>query len=79
MPKNKQSNFIANAENAKHKFYQQIYYKLRNKGEGGGGYSVLVNYPSFLSNIFPLAPPPPQLFFSLKYKPNTLLHVRFIG
>ena len=31
MPKNKQSNFIASAKNAKHKLYQQIYYKLKNK------------------------------------------------
>ena len=27
------------------------------RGKGEGGYSVLVNYPSLLSNIFPLAPP----------------------
>ena len=31
MPKNKQSNLIANV---KMPFYQQMYYKLRNKGEG---------------------------------------------
>ena len=52
-----------------------MYYKLRNKGNGEGGYSVLVNYPSLLSNIFPLAP---QLFFFIKYKRNTLLRVSFI-
>ena len=51
-----------------------MYYKLRNKG-GGGDYSVLVNYPSLLSNIFPLAP---QLFFYIKYKQNRLLRVSFI-
>ena len=27
--------FDCKYKNAKHKFYQQIYYKLRNKGEGG--------------------------------------------
>ena len=27
-------------KNAKHSFYQQIYYKLRNKGGGGGLFSV---------------------------------------
>ena len=31
--------------------------------EGGGGYSILVNYQSFLSNIFSLAPSPN--YFSL--------------
>ena len=36
-----------------------------------GGYSVLVNYQSLLSNIFPLAPP--QLFFFIKYRRNRLL------
>ena len=35
---------------------KQIYYKLKNRG-GGGGYSVLVNYQPFLSNLFSLAPP----------------------
>ena len=29
--------FDRKCKNAKHKFYQQIHYKLRNKGEGGGG------------------------------------------
>ena len=65
--------FDRKCKNAKHRFYQQIYYKLRIKGEGG--YTVLVNYPSLLSNIFPLAP---QLFFFINYKRNTLLRVSFI-
>ena len=30
-----------------------------------GGYAVLSNYQSLLSNIFPLAP---ELFFPIKYK-----------
>ena len=68
MPKNKQSNLIANVKMPNIGFINK-YYKLRNKGEGklGGNYKrisgeiinylVLVNYPSLLSNIFPLAPP----------------------
>ena len=37
MPKNKQSNLIANVKMPNiNKFYQQIYYKLRNKKGGGG-------------------------------------------
>ena len=57
MLKNKQSNLIASVKTPNKGFInKQIYYKLRNKG-GGGGYSVLVNYQSLLSNIFPLAPP----------------------
>ena len=50
-----------------------MYYKLRNRG----GYSVLVNYQSFLSNLFSLAPPP-QLFFSINSIRNRLLRVSFI-
>ena len=60
-------------KNAKHRCHQQIYYKLRNRG---GGYSVLVNYQSFLSNLFSLAPP--QLFFSINCIRNRLLRVSFI-
>ena len=62
MPKNKQSNLIANVKMSNIGFIQQVYYKLRNKG---GGYSVLVNYQLLLSNIFPLPPPPPN-YFSLQ-------------
>ena len=43
---------------------------------GGGGYSVLVNYQSFLSNLFSLAHP--QLFFSINCIRNRLLRVSFI-
>ena len=32
MPKTKQSNLIASVKDAKHRLYQQIYSKLRNKG-----------------------------------------------
>ena len=52
MVRNKQSN-DRKCKNAKHRCHQQIYYKLRNRG---GGYSVFVNYQSFLSNLFSLAP-----------------------
>ena len=44
---------------------------------GGGGYSVLVNYQSFLSNLFSLAPPT-KLFFFISSGRNRLLHVSFI-
>ena len=53
------------------RFHQQIFYKPKNKGRDGG-YSVLVNYQSLLSNIFPLAPLT-QLFFSIKYRRIRLL------
>ena len=43
---------------------------------GRGGYSVLVNYQSFLSNLFSLAPL--QLFFSINCIRNRLLRVSFI-
>ena len=74
MVRNKQSNFIASEKMLnigvinKHR----PYYKLRN----GGGYSVFVNYQSFLSNLFSLAP---QLFFSINCTRNRLLGVSFIA
>ena len=60
MAKNKQSNSIASV--------QMLNVDIINKytinlGIGGGGYSVLVNYQSFLSNFFLLAP---LNYFSLK-------------
>ena len=58
MVKNKQSNLIASVKMLNTGCHQQIYYKLRNRG----GYSVLVNYQSLLSNLFSLAPPPPNHF-----------------
>ena len=48
-------------------------YLIRNRG---GGYSVLVNYQSFLSNHFSLAPL--QLFLSISCGRNRLLRVSFI-
>ena len=62
------------SKNAKHRCHQQIYYKLRNTG--GGGYSVLVNHQSFLSNLFSLATP--RLFYSINCIQNRLLRVSFI-
>ena len=55
MPENKQSNLIANVKTPNIAF---IYKYTINSGIRGGGYSVLVNYQSLLSNIFPLALPP---------------------
>ena len=41
-----------------------------NLGMGGGGYSVLVNYQSFLSSFFSLAQPAPSLRIS-GYTPDS--------
>ena len=52
MAKNKQSNLIASAK--------MLNIGVINKNTTNleiGGYSVLVNYQSFLSNLFSLAPP----------------------
>ena len=51
--------FDRKCKNAKHRFHQQIYYKLRNRG---GRLFSIVNY-RFLSNFFSLAPTPN--YFSL--------------
>ena len=56
MVKNKQSNLIASVKMLNISVIDK--YTI-NKGIGEGGYSVLVNYQSFLSNLFSLAPPPP--------------------
>ena len=72
MPKKKQSNLIANVKMPNIGFINKC---ITNSEIRGRGYLVLVNYPSLLSNIFPLAP---QLFFFIKYKRNRLLRVSFI-
>ena len=73
MSENKQSSLIANVKTP----IGFINKYIINSGiRGGGGYSVLVNYQSLLSNIFPLAPNP-QVFFFIKYGRNTLLRVSF--
>ena len=72
MPKNKQTNLIASVKTPNIDFINKY---IINSGIRGG-YSVLVNYQSLRSNIFPLAPL--QLFFIIKYRQNRLLLVSFI-
>ena len=55
MPKKKQLNLIVNVKMPNVGFINKYIINPGIRGEGG--YSVLVNYPSLLSNIFPLAPP----------------------
>ena len=57
--------FDRKCKNAKHRCHQQVYHKLRN---GEGGYSVLVSYQSFLSNLFSLAPPSIIFLYKLHTK-----------
>ena len=74
MAKTKQSNLIASVK--------MLNIGVINKDTinlgvgGGGGYSVLVNYQSFLSNFFSLAPS--QFFFFVNCRRNGLFHVNFI-
>ena len=70
MPKNKQSNLIANVKMPNISFINK--YIINSKRRGKGGYSVLVNYPSLLSNIFPLAPPPIIFLYKIQTKYITL-------
>ena len=73
MAKNKQLNSIASVKMLNIDVINKYTLNLiRNKG----GYSVLVNYQSFRSNLFSLAPPP--IIFSLSCGRNRLLHVSFI-
>ena len=65
-------NFGGLWENAQHRYPQKIY-KLMNKG---GGYLVLVNNQSLLSNFLPLAPR--FISFSIEYRQNRLLLESFI-
>ena len=65
--------FDRNRKNAKHRFHQQTYYKLRNRG---GGIRSIVNYQSLVLKIFSLAPH--HLFFYIKYRRNRLLCVSFV-
>ena len=53
MPENKQSNLIANVKTPNIGFINK--YIINSGIREEGGYSVLVNYQSLLSNIFPLA------------------------
>ena len=74
MIKNKQSNLIASVKMLNTGVINKY---IINYGIGGGeGYSVLVNYQSFLSNFVSLAPP--QFFFSLNCIQNRLFRGSFI-
>ena len=73
MAKNKQSNLIASVKMLNISVTKKYTINL----EIGGDHSVLVNYQTFLSNLFLLAPPPPQLFFSNNCGRNRLLRVSF--
>ena len=72
MRENTQSKLIANVKTQN---IGIIYKHIINSGIRGGGYSVLVNYLSLLSNVFPLAP---TNYFFFKYRRNRLLRVSFI-
>ena len=73
MPENKQPNLIANLKRQTLVLSTNI---SSTQEYGEGGYSVLVNYQSLLSNIFPLTLPP--IIFLIKYRRNRLLRVSFI-
>ena len=74
MAKTKQSNLIASVKMLN---IDVINKDTINLGVGGGGgYSVLVNYQTFLSNFFSLAHS--NLFFLVNCRRNKLLHVSFI-
>ena len=75
MAKNKQLNLIAIVKMLNIGFIKQTYYKLRNRG-WGGGYAVLLNYHSLASKFFSLVSS--QLFFTIKYTRNKLLRVSFL-
>ena len=73
MTKNKQSNLIASVKMLDMGVINKYTINLIwNRG----GYSVLVNYQSFISNLFSLAPL--QLFLSISCERNRLLDVNFI-
>ena len=59
MAKNKQSNLVASVKMLNIGVINKYTTNLEIEGEG---YPVLVNYQSFLSNLFSLAPLPPIIF-----------------
>ena len=75
MAKNKQLNLIAIVKMLNIDF---IYKHITNLEIRKGGFVVFVNYQSLVSKFFPLAPPPPRLFFSIKYRRNRLLCLSFL-
>ena len=64
MLKNKQSNLIASVKTPNVGFINKYVINSEIK-ERGAIYSVLINYQSFLSDLFPLAFPPPPIYFPL--------------
>ena len=66
MVKNKQSNLIASVKTPNIGFINKNITNSEIRGEGG--YSVLVNYQSLLSNIFPISLPN---YFIFLYKIQT--------
>ena len=73
MAKTKQSNLIASVTMLNISVLNEDTINLEI---WGGGYSVLVNYQSFLSNFFSLAPS--QVFFFENCRRNGLLNMNFI-
>ena len=74
MAKNKQSDLIVSVKMLNIGFINKHIINL-GIGEGGGGYSVLLNYQSLTSKFFSLVSS--QLVFSIKYRRNRLLRVSF--
>ena len=73
MAKKQAIKFDRYCKNAKHRFHQQTYYKLRN-GRGAIQYYIItIHLPQ---KFFSLVPS--QLFFSIKYKRNRLPCVSFL-
>ena len=62
MAKTKQSNLIASVKMLNLGVINKNTINLGIGVGGGGGYSVLVNYQSFLSNFFSLINPLPSIF-----------------
>ena len=63
--------FDRQCKTTKHRFHQQLYHKLRNRG-----YFALVDYQSLASKSFPLVPPP--LIFLYKDRRNRSLCASFL-
>ena len=77
MPKNKQPNLIASVKAPNIGFINK--YVINSEIKEGGGYSVLINYQSFLLRSLSISlRPSPQLFSFIKYRRNRLLRVSFI-
>ena len=75
MPKNKQSNLIANVKMLSISFINKYIINSEIRGKEGGLFSIS-KLP--ITSLKYLSVSPPQLFFFIKYKRNTLLRVSFI-